>query len=900
MRRAARLFAALALLAVPLAAAAGGGAVVRLQRHAGRSPERARHGRHLLLRSERADIKGSVHDGYFTAPLMIGTPPQSFDLIVDTGSTMTYVPCGGCERCGAHTSPPYAPDASSTSTRIACGDASCAALGGSRCVGANQCYYSLSYAEASSSEGYLIRDVVNLPGADGAPLQAVVGCVNYETGMIYSQKADGLIGLGNAPRAFPQQIAASGQLSNVFGLCFGFPSGGALLLGDAPLPAGVAAPAWAPLLKAPNQYYTVFLEAIDIADGEAAAAAADGDGMAAAPGFTALPIEAATYAQGYGAVLDSGTTFNYLPSAAFRALSSRLQARLLEGGHDYTVLNPGTDLEDICWDLPTEGSAPSDAWASAAAAFPRLRLRFGGGAALLLPPQRYVFAVDGDRGGKWRFCLGFFDNGNDGTLIGGIAVRDVLVVYDLENNRVGFSEADCDVLAPPPALDDPPTIGGHGGEAAAAGDAGARGAPGAGDAAAGAAARGKEGELVASERPQAPVTAAMRPRGAGNATEANVAPAASAAAAAAALPLPVAAPDASAPEAAAAAPEVASKEGAEGEEAAEGASKEPAAASEEGGDYMDTPFGPRLATDEEKASGAASDAPKAPAGDTPSWADDGYDGSDEYWDEEYEDDYHSHAGMGADKEGVAAEDAAAPSPAPGGVPEEAEEEAGGSAAAAAAAAPASEEGGEDEDEDDLPDAVRDEEEAEAEDAEEDEEEEEGGEDYVGERAAAAAAQVAPAAAVASERVGQPTPEMIQGGGAPSGDSGGGDGAAVGSHGGVLTTAGLAVAGAAAAALLVSGVALLRSRARRRASAARGSGWPAGGGVDSRVDFRGRGRHGFAPLGAAGEERDPAAMDCELAALAVSISMEAEDARLLGPGGGGPDQARRQGGGAGAR
>lgn len=82
---------------------------------------------------------------------------QSFDLIVDTGSTMTYVPCRACERCGRHTSPPFDPAASSTSHQLACAEPSCLPYGGARCA-AGMCYYSLSYAEASSSEGYLVRD----------------------------------------------------------------------------------------------------------------------------------------------------------------------------------------------------------------------------------------------------------------------------------------------------------------------------------------------------------------------------------------------------------------------------------------------------------------------------------------------------------------------------------------------------------------------------------------------------------------------------------------------------------------------------------------------------------------------------------------------------------------------
>lgn len=39
---------------------------------------------------------------YYTTRIGVGTPPQEFSLIVDTGSTVTYVPCRNCEKCGKH------------------------------------------------------------------------------------------------------------------------------------------------------------------------------------------------------------------------------------------------------------------------------------------------------------------------------------------------------------------------------------------------------------------------------------------------------------------------------------------------------------------------------------------------------------------------------------------------------------------------------------------------------------------------------------------------------------------------------------------------------------------------------------------------------------------------------
>lgn len=43
-----------------------------------------------------------ICDSYYTTRLWIGTPPQEFALIVDTGSTVTYVPCSDCGHCGKH------------------------------------------------------------------------------------------------------------------------------------------------------------------------------------------------------------------------------------------------------------------------------------------------------------------------------------------------------------------------------------------------------------------------------------------------------------------------------------------------------------------------------------------------------------------------------------------------------------------------------------------------------------------------------------------------------------------------------------------------------------------------------------------------------------------------------
>lgn len=51
--------------------------------------------------------------------------------------------------------------------------------------------------------------------------------------------------------------------ARVFSLCFGFPSGGTLLLGDVALPPGLRL-AYTPLLRSSTPYYAVTMASIDL------------------------------------------------------------------------------------------------------------------------------------------------------------------------------------------------------------------------------------------------------------------------------------------------------------------------------------------------------------------------------------------------------------------------------------------------------------------------------------------------------------------------------------------------------------------------------------------------------------------------------------------------------------
>ena len=65
--------------------------------HTGGAP---RTGRAL---AQNGMLSGALHTlGYFSADVCLGSPPRRYDLIVDTGSSLTAVPCKKCRNCGKH------------------------------------------------------------------------------------------------------------------------------------------------------------------------------------------------------------------------------------------------------------------------------------------------------------------------------------------------------------------------------------------------------------------------------------------------------------------------------------------------------------------------------------------------------------------------------------------------------------------------------------------------------------------------------------------------------------------------------------------------------------------------------------------------------------------------------
>lgn len=363
-------------------------------------------------------LGGSVRElGYFYLTLELGTPSKAFEVIVDTGSSMAYVACSSCgKNCGRHADEAFDPQRSTTYQHVGCRDERCACGSPAcQCKSNDQCYYSRHYAEGSSSEGILVSDLM----AFGDRQERITfGCETKETGLIYQQEADGVMGMGRSDITLQKQLAKSGVIDDVFSLCFGGTGGGgSIIFGKAEVEQSLDMK-YTKLIESTYSggFYKVNIEDMML-------------------GQDSLGLSQYQWNRGAGVIVDSGTTFVYLESTAFAAFQAKVMAAASKAGLP-KIAGPDPSYGDVCFGNVRGGEAALSDY------FPPWTVKFAD-LELELPPINYLWVHSKVQD---AFCLGVFNNGNSGSLLGGLFARDILVQYDHDENRLGFARVKCDAL----------------------------------------------------------------------------------------------------------------------------------------------------------------------------------------------------------------------------------------------------------------------------------------------------------------------------------------------------------------------------------------------------------------------------------------------------------------------
>lgn len=384
----------------------------------------------------------SAGAGQYFVQISIGTPPQSFLLIADTGSDLVWVRCSNCRRrCSnrrtATTTPPlptFLIRTSSTYRAIPCLSQDCLLVPAPPSFSCNlrlpsTCRYYYTYTDTSESSGIFSKDTVSLNSTSTASTPAgntteksigqvpdfAFGCGVRNTGQSFVG-SDGVLGLGRGPISFASQVGS--VVGNKFSYClvdfFHTPAlNSFLVLGDLPESAKPSAPLQStPLVQNPfgQSLYYVRVEEVRV-NGHVLSIPSD-----------VWDIDAVGNG---GTVVDSGTTLSTFVEPAYREILNAIT-----NAFPFPQVDP-VESFDLCFNATGVNNLST---------LPSLSISFQGNA-VFSPPASNIF-IDIPGGLK---CLAL--QGVEGpfafSVLGNIIQQNFQMQFDMDASRLSFAPTQC-------------------------------------------------------------------------------------------------------------------------------------------------------------------------------------------------------------------------------------------------------------------------------------------------------------------------------------------------------------------------------------------------------------------------------------------------------------------------
>lgn len=359
---------------------------------------------------------------YSMAPVVslpIGTPPQTQQMVLDTGSQLSWIQCH--KKALPRTPPPSAmfdPSLSSTFSVLPCNHPICKPRVPdftlpTTCDQNRLCHYSYFYADGTLAEGNLVREKFTFSRATSTP-PLTLGCAQD------TSDTKGILGMNLGRLSFSSQAKIT-----KFSYC---------------IPARPAQPG--PVLPTGTFYLgnnpnSATFQSVDLLTFSQSQRMPNLDPLAhtvvmlgvriGAKKLSILPSVFRPDASGAGqTMIDSGSELTYFVDEAYTKVKEevvRLVGPKLKKGYVYA------GVADMCFDVNI-GQLIGD-----------LAFEFDKGAEIVIPKEQILHNVDGK---VWCVAIGRSSMiGAASNIIGNVHQQNQWVEFDLANRKVGFGKADC-------------------------------------------------------------------------------------------------------------------------------------------------------------------------------------------------------------------------------------------------------------------------------------------------------------------------------------------------------------------------------------------------------------------------------------------------------------------------
>ncbi|KAK2376860.1 aspartic proteinase PCS1 [Trifolium repens] len=353
--------------------------------------------------------------------LPIGTPPQLQQMVLDTGSQLSWIQCNN-KKTPQKEQPhkeSFDPSLSSSFAALPCNHPVCKPRVPdftipTDCDEKRLCHYSYFYADGTFAEGNLVREKISFSSSQSTP-PIILGCATQ------SDDAWGILGMNLGRLSFPSQAKIT-KFSYCVPTKQAQPASGSFYLGNNPSSSSfryIDLLTFSQSQRKPNLdplAYTLPLQGISI-------------------GGKKLNIPPSVFkpdASGSGQTLiDSGSELTYLVDEAYNVIHEELVKKVgpkIKKGYEY-----GGGVADICFD----GNAIEIGRLIGDMVF-----EFEKGVEIVIPKERVLTEVGG---GVHCLAIGRSERmGGGGNIIGNFHQQNLWVEFDIANHRVGFGEvADC-------------------------------------------------------------------------------------------------------------------------------------------------------------------------------------------------------------------------------------------------------------------------------------------------------------------------------------------------------------------------------------------------------------------------------------------------------------------------